>query len=242
MAIGIFDSGLGGLSVLKYLIQEYKDEKIIYFADTNNFPYGTKKNIEIINYARNILKFFLTQNVDEVLIACNTASAIALETLKKEFNIPIIGVIDPVCEYIKNEDIKDITLLATSATINSMAYSKRLMGRIQNEIAAPLLVECAENMQKDNVDNILDIYLKDIKEIKNILLGCTHFPLLYDEIKKKYPNAKLIDPAKKAVEALSVKKDKGSVVFYASKDIDNFKKKALKILGVDDIDVRIYKG
>lgn len=78
MAIGIFDSGLGGLSVLKYLIQKYNDEKIIYFADTINFPYGTKTKDEIITYARNILKFFLTQNVEEVLIACNTASALSL--------------------------------------------------------------------------------------------------------------------------------------------------------------------
>lgn len=242
MAIGIFDSGLGGLSVLKYLIQKYNDEKIIYFADTINFPYGTKTKDEIITYARNILKFFLTQNVEEVLIACNTASAIALDTLKEEFSIPIIGVIDPVCEYIKKSNIENITLLATQATINSRAYEIKLGNRINNKIAAPKLVQCAENMQKKDVNNILDEYLNNVKKVNNILLGCTHFPLLYDEIQSRYPNANLIDPAKKAVEALKVKEDKGDIVFYVSKNKENFKEKALKILGVDDIDVRVYKG
>lgn len=242
MAIGIFDSGLGGLSVLKYLIQKYNDEKIIYFADTINFPYGTKTKDEIITYARNILKFFLTQNVEEVLIACNTASAIALDTLKEEFSIPIIGVIDPVCEYIKKSNIENITLLATQATINSRAYEIKLGNRINNKIAAPKLVQFAENMQKKDVNNILDEYLNNVKKVNNILLGCTHFPLLYDEIQSRYPNANLIDPAKKAVEALKVKEDKGDIVFYVSKNKENFKEKALKILGVDDIDVRVYKG
>lgn len=242
MAIGIFDSGLGGLSVFKYLIQKYKDEKIVYFADTKNFPYGEKTNEQIIQYARRILKFFLTQGVTEVLVACNTVSAIALETLKKEFEIPIIGVIDPVCEYIKKEDIREITLLATQATIKSNAYGIRLKDRIKNKIAAPKLVECAENMDVNSVNEILNIYLKDVGEVKNILLGCTHFPLLYDQIQKKYKNSTLIDPAKQAVEALKVKEDKGNVVFYTSGDEQTFKKKTLKILGVDDIDVRIYKG
>ena len=97
-------------------------------------------------------------------------------------------------------------------------------------------------MQKKDVNNILDEYLNNVKKVNNILLGCTHFPLLYDEIQSRYPNANLIDPAKKAVEALKVKEDKGDIVFYVSKNKENFKEKALKILGVDDIDVRVYKG
>lgn len=242
MAIGIFDSGLGGLSVLKYVIKKYSDEKIIYFADTLNFPYGTKTDDEIRSYAKNIVKFFLTKGVTEVLIACNTASAIALDSLKKEFNIPIIGMIEPVCEYILSNDIKDITLLATNATIKSKAYEKKLKNRIINKIPAPLLVECAENMKKGELEDILNLYLKNVKDLKNILLGCTHFPLLYNEIEKKYPKSNLIDPAKCAVEALNIVSDKGKYIFYTSSDVNLFRSKAIKILGVDDIDVRIYKG
>ena len=240
MAIGIFDSGLGGLSVLKYVLEKYNDERIVYFADTLNFPYGTKSTEELIGYGRQIFDFFLENNVTEVIIACNTASATMLPTLEKECSIPIIGVIKPISEYIIQNDIKDITLIATQATINSKAYDALLKDRIKNKVALPELVKCAENMDKIGAKKVLEENLKGIN-INYMILGCTHFPLLKDVILEVFPNAKLIDPAKKAVEKLQVKEDKGGLVLYTSSDADSFYNKAKIILKRTDLDVRLHK-
>lgn len=242
MAIGIFDSGVGGLSVYKYLKEKYNDEKIIYFADTINFPYGEKTNEQIINYSKNILDFFITQNVTTVLIACNTASSIAYETLKKSYNISIYSVIDPITEYIKKNDINDIILLATKGTINSKIYDKLLPNRISNRIIATKLVNSIQEYDFDEINKSLRYYLDNIEnKNSNMILGCTHFPIVIENIRKMY-NFNLIDPAYESVNSIkNIISDKGDTIFYASSDIEDFRSKAQKILGKDDLDVRIHK-
>lgn len=243
MAIGIFDSGIGGLSVYKHLKNRFNDQKIIYFADTHNFPYGKKSSDQIIQYSKNILDFFISQNVTTVLIACNTASSIAIDDLKNNYqNINIYGVIEPVAKYIIQKDYTNIVLLATEGTINSKIYDKYLENRIIKRIKAPLLVESIQEYNKENIKRDIQYYLSEIKQKNaNIILGCTHFPIVLKMIKQLY-DFNLIDPAKNSVDEIDeIIDDKGDTIFYVSGDVEDFKRKAQIILEKEDIDVRIHK-
>lgn len=240
MAIGIFDSGLGGLSVLKYVLKMYPNKKMVYFADTEHFPYGTKNKEELIKYADKIVDFFISEGVTEILIACNTATALTLDYLDKKYKLEIHGIITPVCDYILKKDIKNITLIATSATIKSKVYNDILKDRIINNIEAPLLVQCAENMEEDKAKVVIQNYFKDIMPI-NIILGCTHFPLLIPEFKEVFPKANLIDPALELVKKIKLTHEDGNIVLYCSKDLEKFKRKVYKILKREDLDVRLHK-
>lgn len=241
MAIGIFDSGLGGLSVYKEIIKKYDNEKIIYFADTSNFPYGEKSKEQIIEFSKKIVEFLISQKVDKIIIACNTASAFAMEELKKIYNIEIMGIIYPVCEYIIYNNIDNITVIATKATVNSKVYDSILKDKIVKNISAPKLVSLAENISKD--ENILKEYFDTIKPNSNVVLACTHFPLLKDYIKTIYKNINLIDPAKYLVDKLELRNnDNEKDIFYISTDnVVEYREKINKLLERDDVDVRVHK-
>jgi len=186
-AIGVFDSGLGGLTVVKELNHHLPNERIVYFGDTARVPYGTKSAETIIRYSREIVRVLLKQKVKMVVVACNTASSLALDVLKKEFDLPILGVIEPgakkATEVTRN---KRVGIIATSSTIKSGKYAKRIV-QLNNKIvvysqSCPLFVPLVEEGWFDHAVTyeVAQEYLSDMKKkkIDTLILGCTHYPLL----------------------------------------------------------------
>ena len=146
-AIGIFDSGVGGLTVFKEIRLKLPNENVIYLGDTKNFPYGNKQKEEIIKYAIQNVEILLQKNVKVIVVACGTATSQALDIIKEKFDIPIIGIIDPTVEYIKNQEYKEIGVIATEGTIRSGAWEERLIQEIPNikvvNKACPMLATIA---------------------------------------------------------------------------------------------------
>lgn len=182
--IGMFDSGVGGLTVLKEVINSNQNEDIIYLGDTKRFPYGSKSKESIIELTKNGIDFLISKNVKAIIIACGTATSQALEEMKKIYRIPIIGIIDPTVKYIKEkESLRNIGIIATSGTIRSKGWQTNILkqipkAKIKNK-ACPLLAPMAEEGWTDNEIAKLTIkeYLKDVKDVDCLVLGCTHYPL-----------------------------------------------------------------
>lgn len=191
--IGVFDSGVGGLTVVREIMRQIPNEKIIYFGDTARVPYGSKSKEVVTRYSRQIVRFLRTQRVKAIVIACNTASAMALEEIEKEINIPIIGVVRPGAKVAAEVTVNGkIGVIATDATIGSNVYTDYIHQINQNVQvigkACPLfcpLVE--EGLLKDPVtDEIAMRYLTELNDIDidTLILGCTHYPLIRSTIGK----------------------------------------------------------
>ncbi|MDD3206514.1 MAG: glutamate racemase [Lachnospiraceae bacterium] len=191
--IGVFDSGVGGLTVVREIMRQIPNEKIIYFGDTARVPYGSKSKEVVTRYSRQIVRFLRTQRVKAIVIACNTASAMALEEIEKEINIPIIGVVRPGAKVAAEVTVNGkIGVIATDATIGSNVYTDYIHQINQNVQvigkACPLfcpLVE--EGLLKDPVtDEIAMRYLTELIDIDidTLILGCTHYPLIRSTIGK----------------------------------------------------------
>lgn len=185
--IGVFDSGVGGLTVAREIIRQIPQERIVYFGDTARVPYGSKSTETLIRYTRQICRFLKTRDVKAIVVACNTASAVALEAVKDELDIPIIGVVRPgakaAAEATKN---KKVGIIGTEATVNSGIYAKLIKELLpEAEVigkACPLFVPLVEEgWVKDPVTKEVAVrYLESLKqsEIDTLVLGCTHYPLL----------------------------------------------------------------
>ena len=188
-AIGIFDSGVGGLTVLAEIRKNLPNENIVYLGDTKNFPYGNKSKEEIIEYSIQNVKALLQKDVKVIVIACGTATSQALKTLKEKFEIPIIGIIEPTVQYIKKQGYKEIGVIATEGTIRSEAWERKLKEEIPEiEVtnkACPMLATIAEEgkAQSEEGRKVIKEYMKPFKErhIDKIILGCTHYPI-YEKI------------------------------------------------------------
>lgn len=191
--IGMFDSGVGGLTVLKEVKKILPNEEIIYLGDTKRFPYGSKSKEAIIDASRNCIKFLIQKNVKLIIIACGTATSQSLDVLKKEFDIPIIGIIEPTVNYLeKNVKPKEkIGIIATQGTIRSNAWKEKILEKINNvEIQSeetPLLATMAEQGWTNNkvAKYTIKEYMKCFKKINRLILGCTHYPLFEVLIKKE---------------------------------------------------------
>lgn len=201
--IGVFDSGIGGLTVVKRLSSVLPNEHIVYFGDTARVPYGSKSNSTVIEYSIQDTNFLLHKNVKLVVVACNTASSIALPDLQKKFSVPVVGVILPGANMAVNETRNcKIGVIGTRATINNQAYSKAIK-KINNKIevfekACPLFVPLAEEGWTHHraTYEIAAEYLGELKKhhIDTLVLGCTHYPILADVIQEVIgSNVKLID-------------------------------------------------
>lgn len=191
--IGIFDSGVGGLTVLSEIKKELPNENIVYIGDTANFPYGNKSKEEIINFSRNNVKRLIEKQAKAIVIACGTATSQAIDTLKSEFSIPIIGIIKPTVEYVKNNKIKRVGVIATEGTIRSRAWENSLKKEI-NDIqvvnkACPMLATIAEEGRalSEEGRTVIKEYMKPFKEnkIDKIILGCTHYPIYENLIREE---------------------------------------------------------
>ena len=211
MSIGVFDSGIGGLTVLKEIRKVLPNEKIFYFGDTARVPYGEKTKELITRYSKEIVEFLLDKEVSAIVVACNTATALALEELRKTFKIPIIGVIKAGAKTaINTTKSGNIGVIGTKATVNSKRYEEEIKKLSENvkviAKACPLFVPAVEEGILDGklVDQIIKTYLDDFeKEIDTLILGCTHYPLLKSAIGKIYTNLNIVDPARET--ALNLK-------------------------------------
>ncbi|MCD8077169.1 MAG: glutamate racemase [Lachnospiraceae bacterium] len=185
--IGVFDSGVGGLTVAREIMRQIPDEKIIYFGDTARVPYGSKSQFTIIRFVRQIVRFLETRDVKAIVVACNTASAYALETIEREIHIPIIGVVKPGARTaVAATENGRIGVIATDATIRSGMYTRYILS-LNPDLAVygkacPLFVPLVEEgMLHDHVtEEIANRYLDELKkqDIDTLILGCTHYPLL----------------------------------------------------------------
>ena len=203
--IGVFDSGVGGLTVAREIMRQIPDERIVYFGDTARVPYGSKSPNTIIRYSRQIIRFLRTKNVKAIVVACNTASAFALETIKPELDIPIIGVVKPGAKVAaQTTQNGKIGVIGTEGTIRSEIYTKtihrenkdaQVMGR-----ACPLFVPLVEEgWIKDPVTvAVAERYLQPFKEsdIDTLIPGCTHYPLLRSTVREIMgEGVNLVNPA-----------------------------------------------
>lgn len=194
--IGMFDSGVGGLTVYKEIRRKFPNENIIYLGDTKSFPYGSKSKESIINLTKQGIDFLISKNVKAIIIACGTATSQALEAVINLYSIPIIGIIEPTVEYIANQpNIKSVGIVATSGTIRSNGWGKAILKyrpdiNIINK-PCPLLAPMAEEGWTDNDIAKLTVheYMKGLHDVDALILGCTHYPLFADifkaELKQK---------------------------------------------------------
>ncbi len=235
-SIGVFDSGIGGLTVLKEIRRLLPHENLIYLGDTARVPYGTKSPETVVRYSIGNSLFLLEQGIKAVVIACNTASAHGLAPLQKHFKVPVIGVIGPGARSaLKISKNKKIGVMGTEGTIRSEAYQmalKALDGTVSSVGAAcPLLVGLAEEGWTDGevVDLVLKKYLSDLKKqnIDTLILGCTHYPLFKDSVAKfmgagvtlvdsAVETAADLDRVLRDTGMLNPGPDKGWVKFYST--------------------------
>lgn len=217
--IGIFDSGVGGLTVFREIMRQMPEEKLVYFGDTARVPYGSKSQETVIRYSRQIIRFLRTQNVKAIVIACNTATACALETVEKELEIPILGVVHAGAKTaVESTKNGKIGVIGTEATIRSGLYTE-VMKKMNPDIEVtgkpcPLFVPLVEEgLLHDSVtDEIASRYLACLKGkyIDTLVMGCTHYPLLRSTLKRLMgDDVTLINPAyETAVELREVLQEK----------------------------------
>ncbi len=200
--IGIFDSGIGGLTVLKELLSELPNEDFIYFADSRNAPYGPRSVEEVTELSRKIIKFLVSQNCKIIIIACNTATAAAVNQMRKEFKLPIIGLEPAVKPACLKTITKNVGVLATEGTFRG-AHFKNTSDKYKKYVSLHLeiakeLVELAESgtFSGSYVDNIIEKYVTPLKNnnVDHIVLGCTHYPFFKEAIERiAGKNIKIID-------------------------------------------------
>lgn len=253
--IGVFDSGVGGLTVTREIMRNLPMEKIVYFGDTARVPYGSKSRETVIRYSRQIVRFLQGQGVKAIVVACNTASALALDTLEGELDIPLIGVVKPGAKAAAEvTEKKKVGVIATEATINSHLY-RELIQEINRDItvvgkACPLFVPLVEEgWRKDAITRqVAQRYLKELKdqEIDTLILGCTHYPLLRGVIAQIMgEQVRLVNPAYETSQALkTLLEDQGLLNpgkveeefpyrFFVSDAAEKFKNFANSILPYD---------
>jgi len=218
-SLGVFDSGIGGLTVVSQIMKVLPKENIIYFGDTARVPYGAKSEKVIIDYAFQIANFLISKDIKMLVVACNTVTAVALELLKSKFDIPVIGVIEPGAKAAVNSTkIKKVGVIGTITTVKSNAYSKHIK-KIDPSIsviskACPLFVPLVEEgWINHKVTKMVAIeYLMPLlkSDIDSLVLGCTHYPVIKKVIQAVTDNKiKIIDSAEStAVEIKNILKEK----------------------------------
>ena len=250
--IGIFDSGVGGLTVAREVKNLFPNESIIYFGDSKHLPYGNKSKEVIVQYCKDITQFLIEQDCKVIIVACNTASSNALQDIQnvaKEHNVPVLDVITPVAEKVAYGFYQKMGVIATKATVNSGVYKKRIRKfnkhiKVQ-ELATSLLVPVIEEdvMKSDISKAVLEHYLsnKKLEGIDSIVLGCTHYPLIEKEIENYFQGVvKVINSPLIVAHALKIILAKNELEshtpeakykFYVSDITKNFQKLARKFFG-----------
>ncbi|MBL0708577.1 MAG: glutamate racemase [Sulfurimonas sp.] len=245
MKVGVFDSGIGGLSVVRSLLEHELFEEIIYFGDTARVPYGIKDKTTIIRYAIEAVEFFKKFDIDLIIVACNSVSAHALDEMREHSSSPVIGVVESgilaTANALKSK-ASNILVLGTKATINSKAYEIGLREKEFKNIeskATGLFVPLVEEevYEGDLLDATLKHYFKDLNKPDAIILGCTHFPLISKAIKNYFGSETiLIHSGDAIVEYLECefkfpkRYKKAKLRFFSSENTDALKNTAKKWL------------
>lgn len=248
MRVGVFDSGVGGLSVVKSLLEHQLFEEIIYFGDTARVPYGVKDQNTIIRYSLEALEFFKNFDIDLIITACNTVSAYALDEMRLHSDCDVIGVVDPGVLALKNaitSKDSNILILGTKATVKSRAYEKGLeeLGYFNHSaIATSLLVPIVEEGLYEGavLQSVLNHYFQNLSNIPDaIILGCTHFPLVEQAIHNYFKgNSILIHSGEAIVEYLEThydftkRFDHTQLKFFASENPESLRQTAKDWLNI----------
>ncbi|MCP9771525.1 glutamate racemase [Synechococcus sp. Tobar12-5m-g] len=206
--IGLMDSGLGGLTVLRQVLERHPRQPFLYLGDTARVPYGQRSTTEIRTIARELVGWFRQQRVDLVVMACNTTNALAFDVFEAEAGVPVLGLIDSVAAQLR---VDRVGVLATPATAASGAYGHALRaghpGTVVVEVGCPAFVPLIEagDLNDERLRQAARLYLEPllIARVETIVLGCTHYPLLQDLLRELLPaEVTLVDPAVAAVERL----------------------------------------
>jgi len=252
LPIGIFDSGIGGLTVVRQIHRALPHEDLVYLGDTARVPYGTKSPGTVVRFACEDAQFLLQQNVKAIVVACNTASAWALPALERKFDLPIFGVIIPgACAALEKSCTQRIGIIGTSATIRSQAYSKAILARCDTAQvftgACPLLVPLVEEAWTDHpvTHRVLREYLRPLlrQRIDTLVLGCTHYPLLKNAIRKVTSGKlSLVDSAESCAHYVkerlgtlkllsSNRNHRGTIQPFVTDEVERFDELATRFLG-----------
>ena len=253
--IGVIDSGVGGLTVAREISRQLPYENIVYFGDTARVPYGSKSQNTIIRFSEQIIRFLRTKQVKAIVIACNTASALALDAVKDEFDLPIIGVVIPGARAaVEATTNGKVGVVGTEATVQSGMYTKVIQGMNPKieviEKACPLFVPLVEEGFKEHIvtREIIEYYLESMRntDIDAMILGCTHYPLLRSKI-REYMGDKIqiVNPAyetamdlKRLLEEKEMANDEttehhSEYSFYVSDAAEKFRKFANTVMPFD---------
>ncbi|CAA6798775.1 MAG: Glutamate racemase (EC [uncultured Sulfurovum sp.] len=239
MKIGVFDSGAGGLSVVKSLLADNLFDEIIYYGDTARVPYGPKDQNTIIRYSLEALEFFNNFEIDLLITACNTVSAYALPEMNAQSSYPVVGVIEPGVLALENSDLAkndNILIMATRATITSRRYELALeklghtnITSLQTGLFVPLVEEGI--FEGKLLDATMEHYFSAIEQPKAIILGCTHFPLIGEKLKSYFKDEPILIHSGEAIVEylerrydLEVKEEEASLKIFASDNVAGLRK------------------
>ena len=258
--IGVFDSGVGGLTVMRELLEVLPHEKIIYIGDTAHLPYGDKSSPEVCQYVRQIIDYFLTRQIKMLVVACNSSVAAADSLLQEVARfLPVISVVDPMVEYVATRyGGQEVGLIGTQLTVSSGIYQQKLAKMpnaiILKSLATPRLVPLIEGLTDDreSLQLVLQNYLQDplFKGIKALILGCTHYSLIKDIVQKFVPdNVAVLDAAQITAETvahrlailnlLNLQDDSPTPEFLLSKITPRFCKVVQEFLGIGGSTVKV---
>lgn len=249
--IAVFDSGLGGLTVVRALQQHLPGEEIVYFGDTARVPYGTKSSRTVLQFAEQDCQFLLQFDPKLVVVACNTASALALGELAARFPVPMLGVVEPgASEAVRHAQGRPIAVLATEATVSSGAYLQAIQKLAPRTAVTqqrcPSLVPLIEEGRPSSdpiLRMLLSEYLEDVRPLKPavVVLGCTHYPLVGEAIAEMMPDARVVDSADATarrarstltdLDALSPSNRRGRLRCYVSDNPQRFREVGGRFLG-----------
>lgn len=252
--IGVFDSGFGGLTVLKEIRRLLPQYDYVYLGDTARAPYGIKSQDEIYQFTEEAVDYLFRQDCELIILACNTASSEALRKIQQEYlpkkNLDkrVLGVIIPACEKVVEDGYSNIGIMATPSTVSAGAYIREIKKLNEKakitQKACPLLVPLIEagEIDKEILDKILVSYLNDLKDVEVIILGCTHYEIIKKEIEEKAGKIKIVSQSKIVAEKLSdylkrhpeieSKLSKGGSIFYFSTGLkEKFDKFGSEIVG-----------
>ena len=257
--IGVFDSGVGGLTVAREIMRQLPSEKVVYFGDTARVPYGSKSKETVLKFSKQIVRFLMTKNVKAIVFACNTASALALEEMREDIRVPVVGVVRPGAKMaVEMTETKSVGIIGTDATIKSGIYTDyiRQLDPTVTVVgkACPLFVPLVEEgwLEARISDDMVQRYLTEMKEynVDSLVLGCTHYPLLYNPIKRFMgEEVTLVNPAYETAKELKTMLSGDGLLnngnkrphhdFYVSDGVDKFKVFADRVLPVHVDEVKV---
>lgn len=239
MRVGVFDSGIGGLTILKSLLENHPNNEYIYFGDTLNIPYGEKTNDQLKNLSDKIIRFLISKKVDMIVIACGTISSSIYDEIKNKYDVPIYDIINPITNQLKKLKIKKALLIATDKTIESKKFEEKLKSaniELYTQ-ACPKFVPIIEHKSKDLLEIELGEYLYQYKNlgIEVVIPGCTHYPIISGEI-ADYLNVDILDIGLIVAKSLDIEYSISDLKIYFSAVDDDLKEVVKDIIGDCEIE------